>query len=243
MAFLHVIVNFHFPRPSQKNEVCQCPEKTYKGFWFSPSNIRFFSIVKRLFHLLYFVVNLKPYLEELFHLSYFISSFQFKTNCFSIQNFGCIKNNIMTNDYIMAYRVVQFVLFNLFIIINEYAFNSFKIQCCFNFLWHMNKCNITKETQMIYWRFVITPNLFWCHAWNNSGKIQIWTYVAIAIVSSQKLWSDFMCCSMHHTFSTRVFQLFYYVIMCMEWLFVLQCHFSSRLHWKFLNYIFHLHHS
>jgi len=54
----------------------------------------------------------------------------------------------MTNEYIVAYMVVQFVPFNF--LTNEYAFNSFKIQLCSNFLWHMNKCNITKETQMTY---------------------------------------------------------------------------------------------
>jgi hypothetical protein len=177
MAFLHVVVNLHFPR-SSKNEVCQYQEKTYKGFWFSPSNIRFFSIVKRLFHLLYLVLNLKPYFEELFHLSAqafnlklnLIISNQIWTNCFSIKKFGCIKNNIMTNDYIVAYRVVYFLPFNLFTITNEYAFNSLKIQLHPNFLWHMNKCNITKETQLIYWKLVVTPNLFRCHAWNNFGK-------------------------------------------------------------------------
>jgi hypothetical protein len=56
----------------------------------------------------------------------------------------------MTNDYIVDYMVLQFVPFNLFIITNEYAFNSFKIQLRPNFLRHMNKCNITKETQITY---------------------------------------------------------------------------------------------
>jgi hypothetical protein len=31
-------------------------------------------------------------------------------------------------------------------------------------------------------------------------------------------------------FQQEFFQLFYYVIVCMEWLFELQCHSSSRLH-------------
>jgi hypothetical protein len=33
----------------------------------------------------------------------------------------------------------------------------------FPFFLRMNKRNIKKGMQMIYERFVITPNLFWCH--------------------------------------------------------------------------------
>ncbi len=136
---------------------------------------------------------------------------QIWTNCFSIKIFGCIKNNIMTNDYIVAYKVVQFVPFNLFIITNEYAFNSFKIQLRLNFLWHMNKCNITKETQITYESLLSHQTSFSVMLETNLVKIQIWTYVAITIAPSQKLWSNFMCCSMHHTFSTRVFSI---ILLC-----------------------------
>jgi hypothetical protein len=68
--------------------------------------------------------------------------------------------NIMIDDKILVYMVVQFVPFNLFVINNEHAFDTFRIQFCPCFLWHMNKCNTTKNMQMTYGKFVSTPNFF-----------------------------------------------------------------------------------
>jgi hypothetical protein len=69
MAFLHVVMILHVPRPSQKNEVCQCQEKNTKDFDFPHPTLYFFPLLKRFFHLFYLVLNLKAYFEELFHVS------------------------------------------------------------------------------------------------------------------------------------------------------------------------------
>jgi hypothetical protein len=79
---------------------------------------------------------------------------------FHAKVYGFIKDNITIDDNILVYKVIQFIAFSLFTITNEYAFDTFGIQLCPCFLWHMSKCNIMTKIQMIYGRFVFAPTLF-----------------------------------------------------------------------------------
>jgi hypothetical protein len=92
-----------------------------------------------------FVEEIYP-LSLIFDLGYlFWSKIQPQNHCFPIKVFGFIKNNITTHDNILAYKVTQYVPLSFFIIANEYAFDTFGIQLCPCFIWHMSKCNTIKN--------------------------------------------------------------------------------------------------
>ncbi len=56
-----------------------------------------------------------------------------------------------------------------FTIANEYAFDTFGIQLCPYFLWHMSKCNTTKNMQITY------------------GSLKVYIYTKPLLVSCWKL--------------------------------------------------------
>ncbi len=119
-----------------------------KYLWLFKPLLDFLALVEGFFYLPYLVFDLKPFI-----LSYNPTLKPF----FHAKVYGFIKDNITIDDNILVYKVIQFIAFSLFTITNEYAFDTFGIQLCPCFLWHMSKCNITSKIQMTYGRFVFAP--------------------------------------------------------------------------------------
>jgi hypothetical protein len=84
-------------------------------------------------HLPQLVLNFFALVEDFFHPSSLIFDLESsiliepQNHCFPIKLFGFIKNNITTDDNILAYKVIQYVPLSFFIIANEYAFDTFGI--------------------------------------------------------------------------------------------------------------------
>jgi hypothetical protein len=110
----------------------------------------------------------------------------------------------------------------------------------------MGKCNTTKHTQMIYEMFVVTWNLFFCHAWNYVGRNLILD----------------ICCNFHHFCLKAIIQLHVLqhgshtfnkclirVLSSISFCFVVYgvvvyfiCHYFCKTHWIFWNYTIHFSH-
>jgi hypothetical protein len=89
----------------------------------------------------------------------------------------------------------------------------------------------TKYTQMIYGRFVMILNFFWCHVQNLLNKNLIyWHMLQLPPFLTHKLWFNFTCFNMHHTLPTNIWFFLLtipFTLACMDLLFALQYYYKD----------------